>query len=184
MATLQTSGGNKQWRIEFKNLRSLQRNFRALSDTIDGRTNGGFYQKQSEYLKFQFGIIAASLRNRIRAKSSGLGVPSRVQRAVFSFADFDAARSSAGKRSALVGVRTGAPPRHDKAIFRQWQGKQQGRKLGISLARIFESGTKRGITPKRYFESSIEAYKSSVLQAVAEAYKQAIQAFRQDARLD
>jgi len=108
------------------------------------------------------GIAEASIwfRDQMRNKATAANWPSRLQEAIFAYTDMS--KSPRGKIAGLVGVKTGAPPRFDPAIYKEWTPnagntsrrakKQKARreqtghdpaKIGMSLAAMFEYGTSR-----------------------------------------
>lgn len=170
-----------RWRVEIAGLKDVQTSFADLSALLlaDGRIEK--YQRGLEVVKYGFAQASFMLRDAAR---STLGNRSRrVTAATFAFADLDAGRTKAQKRTSLVGVRTGAPPRLDRSIYRVWgagstrrNGTTATNGLGISLGRIFESGTRyqRGT---KFFSSAIRASKSRAIQTLITAYKDAIRLF-------
>lgn len=99
-------------------------------------------------------------RNQAREKARAAGWPDHVIKAIFAFTDME--RSPKGKIAGLAGVRTGAPPRFDAELYKEWSPnagnnsrrakKQKARrqeaghdpsKIGMSLAAMFEYGTSR-----------------------------------------
>jgi hypothetical protein len=170
-----------RWRVEVTGLKAVQTSFAELSAMLlaDGQVNK--YRRGLDIVKSGFARASFMLRDAAR---SALGNKSRrVTAATFAFADLDAGRTRAQKRSSLVGVRTGAPPRLDRSIYRVWgagstrkNGTTATNGLGISLGRIFESGTRyqRGT---RFFSSAIRNGKSSAISTLVNAYKEAIRVF-------
>jgi len=170
-----------RWRAEVTGLKAVQTSFAELSSilTADGRVEK--YQRGLAIVKDGFARAAAVIRDAAR---TAIGSRSRrVAGATFAFYDLDAGRTKAQKRSSLVGVRTGAPPRLDRSIYRVWgagstrkNGTTATNGLGISLGRIFESGTRyrRGT---RFFSAAIRNTKSQAIQTLVTAYKDAIHIF-------
>lgn len=170
-----------RWRAEVTGLKAVQSSFAELSSLMlaDGRIN----THQSAIAIVKSGFAKASFILRDAARAALGGKSRRVTAATFAFYDLDAGRTKAQKRSSLVGVRTGAPPRLDRAIYRVWgagstrkNGTTATNGLGISLGRIFESGTRfqRGT---KFFSSAIRNTKSSAIQTLVTAYKDAIRLF-------
>lgn len=170
-----------RWRVEVTGLKAVQTSFAELSALLlaDGRVEK--YRSGLAIVKSGFARASFMLRDAAR---SALGSKSRrVTAATFAFADLDAGRTRAQKRSSLVGVRTGAPPRLDRTIYRVWgvgstrkNGTTATNGLGISLGRIFESGTRyqRGT---RFFSAAIRNGKSAAISTLVNAYKDAIRIF-------
>jgi len=170
-----------RWRVEVQGLKAVQTSFAELSSILTADDRVEKYQRGLAIVKY--GFAQASMILRDAARSALGGKSRRVTAATFAFADLDAGRTKAQKRSSLVGVRTGAPPRLDKSIYRVWgagstrkNGTTATNGLGISLGRIFESGTRyqRGT---RFFSSAIRNTKSRAISTLVTAYKDAIKLF-------
>lgn len=174
--------GGKRWQIEFENLKEVRVTFQQIADVISGTLR---YQKDNAaaatIISEAFVEVSHYLRDKIRSNAAGRGVPNRVQAAVFAFTDMDKGRTSRKQRSTLVGVRKGAPPRKDSRLYVEWGGHGRhggsGANLGMSLATIFEKGTKRGIKPRRYFRDAYFSARSTILVRITAAYKSAIESF-------
>lgn len=168
-----------RYALELKNLGQVKRELKEIEKTISGARNVGIFQAVSKEIDKDIAGIATDLRDRIRAIAESAKVPKRVIRAVFAFTDPSAPSPRRNQRASLVGVRKGAPPRKDKSLYVEWGGNARhssssGGKLGMSLATIFEIGTSRGITGRRYFSSAVNTFRSTILTRVADAYKKAI----------
>ena len=165
----------RKWAVEAKNLKEMKLRFADISRTIDGDRLTSL-RSVAKYITEAYQTAATAVRDRARYNAQTKGVPRRLfsgsRPAIFSFAEFDASTDRKRNRSALVGVRTGAPPRRDPRLYVEW-GRQTARK-GMSLARIFESGTRRGIRPGRYFRSAIFATRGRVIAILTTAYKNAV----------
>lgn len=165
--------------IELRNLGRVKRELKEIEKTISGARNVGIFQAVSKEIDKDIAGIATDLRDRIRSIAEAAKVPKRVIRAVFAFTDPNAPSPRRNQRASLVGVRKGAPPRKDKSIYVEWggtarSGNSSSSNLGMSLATIFETGTSRGITGRRYFSSAVNTFRSTILTRVADAYKKAI----------
>lgn len=166
-------------KCQVANLRELKMRFSDIGKAVDGLKTTQF-QAVSKGIQEGYKIAANVVRDQARKNAASGNVPRRLysgaKPAIFSFADFDAATDKRGMRSAMVGVRTGAPPRKDSRLYVEW-GKRGGHMKGMSLGRIFESGTKRGIKPRRFFRSAWFATRSKVLSILTSAYTEAIRRF-------
>lgn len=170
-----------RWRAEVQGLKDAQTSFAELSSMLLAEGRVSKYQRGLAIVKAGFQQASLLLRDAARAALGGKS--RRVTAATFAFFDLDAGRTKAQKRSSLVGVRTGAPPRLDRTIYRVW-GAGSARKngtiatngLGISLGRIFESGTRyqRGT---RFFSAAIRGTKSRAISTLVNAYRDAIAYF-------
>jgi hypothetical protein len=159
----------------------VQTSFGELSALLlaDGRVDK--YQRGLAIVKDGFAQASTVLRDAARAAIGGKS--QRVTAATFAFYDLDAGRTKAQKRSSLVGVKTGAPPRLDRTLYRVWgagstrkNGSVATHGLGISLGRILETGTRyqRGT---RFFSTAIRSTKSRAIGLLVNAYKDAIRIF-------
>lgn len=164
-----------RWGVELTSLKQNKTEFQAIAKAMAAE-NPSMFRLASDTIKSAYQQAALLVRDKIRDNEAAKGVPRRIQAATFAFLDFDAASSNKNRRSTLVGVRTGAPPRYDPNIWRAW-GKAGGRRA-MSLARIFESGTHRGIKPRRYFRSAIFATRGQVLTMLSAAYQRAVSYIR------
>jgi hypothetical protein len=162
-------------------LKAVQTSFAELSSMLLAEGRVEKYQRGLAIVKYGFAQASTILRDAARTAITGRS--RRVTSATFAFADLDAGRTKAQKRTSLVGVRTGAPPRLDRSIYRVWgagstrkNGTTATNGLGISLGRIFESGTRyqRGT---RFFSSAIRNTKSRAISTLVTAYKDAIRLF-------
>jgi hypothetical protein len=168
--------GGKRWAVEFANLRDVQNRFNTIANTVSGIKGGRENATASRILNEQFAAVSEFFRDRIRAVASARGVPRRVQGAVFAFTDLSRGQTARKQRATLVGVRKGAPPRRDNRLYVEWRGT--GKTIGMSLATIFEKGTKsKSIKPKRYFRDAYFASRAVVLNRLTAAYTKAIESF-------
>ncbi len=176
MARNVTGGsGGKRWAVDITNLREVQARFREIANEISGISGIRSNKTADNILNQQFTAISEYLRDRIRASAVAKGAPKRVQDAVFAFSDPNAPkRGNRNRRSALVGVRKGAPPRRDNRLYVEWRGT--GKTIGMSLATLFEKGSRdRRIRPLRYFSAACFSSKTIVLNRLTAAYKKAIE---------
>jgi hypothetical protein len=139
------------------------------------------------------GFADASIKMGMAVRATVSPRSNRLTTATFAFHDLDKGRTKAQKRSALVGVKTGAPPRKDPKLYVEWGDNAKGHAtyrshlikrgggfrigaLGMSLARIMESGT-RFQAGTKFFSSAIRETKSAAIQTLVNAYKDAIKLF-------
>ena len=170
-----------RWRIEVEGLKDLQTSFGELAAILTGE--GQIVKYQRGLAIVTSGLERAAVMLRDAARTALGGRSRRVKEATFAFYNLNAGRTKAKKRTSLVGVRTGAPPNWDRTIYRVWgagstrkNGTTATNGLGISLGRIFESGTRyqRGT---RFFSSAIRNGKSAAISTLVNAYKEAIRIF-------
>ncbi|CAB4166671.1 hypothetical protein UFOVP836_48 [uncultured Caudovirales phage] len=180
-----------RWGAEVKGLVAVQQSFGELSAILiaDGRVDK--YRRGLDIVKQ--GFASAAIKMQMAVRSSLGGRSNRLTTATFAFYDLDAGRTKAQKRSSLVGVKTGAPPRKNPKLYVEWGDNAKGHAtyrshlikrnggfrigaLGMSLARIMESGTRyqRGT---KFFSSAIRETKSAAIQILVTAYKDAIRLF-------
>ena len=168
----------RKWAVEFKNLKEIKTRFHEIARAISAEKAGSLRSVSdiiiATYTEAAWIVKAAALRNA----SSGR-VPRRLyvgaRPAIFAvpLATQSIARIRVSERSSMVGVRTGAEPRLDRAQYKEWGGSK-GNLKGMSLGRIFESGTHRGIKPVKYFRSAVLETKGKVVSILTNAYKHAI----------
>jgi len=176
MARNVASGGGKRWAVEFANLREVRARFTEISNTISGIQGVRSNAAAERIINSQFAAVSEFLRDKIRSTAAARGVPKRVQAAVFAFTDLSKGQTARKQRSTLVGVRKGAPPRRDSRLYVEWKGS--GKTIGMSLATIFEKGTRdKRIKPRRYFRDAYFSARSAILTRLTAAYKQAIESF-------
>lgn len=166
-------------KCQMQNLREMKLRFSDIAKTID-RDTGTQFRSVAIGITKAYALAAQVVRDKARSNASSGNVPRRLHSgsrpAIFAFTDFDATVDKKRSRSSLVGVRTGAPPRKDPRLYVEW-GKRGGKRLGMSLARIFESGTRKGIKARRFFRSAVFATRSRVLSILTDAYSEAIRKF-------
>ena len=180
MAKSRNLATGRKWGAEIANLKETQVRFAEIVRAMDGEDKS-VYRAAKERISKRFVEVSRYLRDKARLNVAMAGGPQRVRAAIFAFTDFDASRVPSRKRSTLVGVRTGAPPRHDPHIFFTWGRGSTRRKgggiahrgIGMSLGRIFESGT-RFVRGSRYFRNAVFSTKTTILRQLADAYKDAV----------
>jgi len=174
--------------VEARNLRELKATFRSVAASVSGEQNSGLLKYVGIAIQDAYAAAARLIRDRARSNAASGGAPKRLysgaRPAIFSFADFKAGNTDKRKRSSLVGVRTGLSTRsRDPNLFVQWHPKSGQRRdgsrlqsggLSMSLAALFERGTKdRRIRPLRYFRSAIFATRGQVIGMLTRAYQAA-----------
>lgn len=185
MARNVAGGGGKRWAVEFSNLRDVRQEFSDIANTISGIQGNRLNARAEDILNSGLADISLFFRDKIRSVAASKGVPKRVQNAAFAFTDI--AKATYGhkmrsgttyrERSSLVGVRKGAPPWTDERLYVEWRGT--GKTIGMSLATIFEKGTKnKRIKPRWYFRTAYFSARSVVLNRLVSTYKSAIESFR------
>ena len=180
MAKSRNLASGKKWGAEIANLKETQVRFSEIVHAISGDDKSLFRQAK-EHISKRFVEVSQFLRDKARDNIAMVDGPRRLRAAVFAFTDFDASRDPRRKRATLVGVRTGAPPRNDPKLFFVWGRGSTRRKgggvarrgIGMSLGRIYETGTRfrRGA---RYFRNAVFSTKSTILNQLASAYKDAV----------
>lgn len=166
-------------KCQVENLRELKMRFSDIGKTVNGERVSAF-QTISRGIQEGYRLAAGVVLDQARKNAASGNTPSRLysgsKPAIFSFTDFNSSTDNRRARSAMVGVRTGAPPRKDSRLYVEW-GSRSGHKKGMSLGRIFESGTRRGIKPRRYFRNAWFSTRSKVLSILTSAYTEAIRRF-------
>lgn len=201
-----TSGGGKIAKAEVLGIRNLRV---SLNDLLSGVCNAEGIAKRSaagraaaDKINGFVGEAAQLIKRETVANAMARRWPRAVVAAIFKYNDPHAPQ---GKKwgTALAGIRTGARPRLDEKIFREWEAtrffqpmsfsraRKKNRKLprmvtpgtllGISLARIYETGT-RGPTawtrkswkPTYAFRDAVALTRTAALGLVREGYEKAI----------
>lgn len=160
--------------VEIANLKAVRERFSTISKTIDF-AEGSIANRIADNIKDAFRQAASFVRDTAISRADSSRVPRRLYSgsnpAIFAFTDFSASADRKRKRSALVGVRTGAPPRKDSKLYVEWLKGSRG----MSLGRIFESGTKdRKVKPRRFFRGAIFATRGRVISILTEGYRAAV----------
>jgi len=169
---------DKWFNAEIKNLNAVRKRFREISKVIEGRDPELYKQAWSVITK-AFATQADALRDKTRLRRAIKSAPRRLDKAIFSFSDISKVKSMTKRRSVLVGIRTGAPPRIDRKIYKEWGGKlgahnvRVTKRVGMSIARMFESGTQK-IQGMNFFKSAIMQTRDGILRKLAESYSQAV----------
>jgi len=168
----------RKWAVEFKNLKEIKTRFHEIARAISAEQAGSLRSVSdiilASYKEAAWVVKEAALRNA----SSG-SVPRRIfsgaRPAIFAvpLVSENISRIRVYQRSAMVGVRTGAAPRLDRSQYKEWGGSK-GNLKGMSLGRIFESGTHRGIKPVKYFRRAVWGTKGKVVSILTNAYQYAL----------
>lgn len=212
MARSITTGGGKAVKVEVHGLKELRATMRDLLQGIANEKDLSPGRKASvtrlaqQMIQSQMGEAALMIRNTARANAQSARWPRAVVRAIFKYSDLTESERKK-MRSALVGVRTGAPrigrpgdiksgpgrAKKPDGIYVEWNAKERsdvfvgprrrgqrgmrkaaaGRKLGMSIGRIMESGTIHN-TPTTAFQRAVAARRAEALRRVSEGYKKAI----------
>lgn len=173
----------KKFAVEAANIRALQVRFTDIARAADGDKTQ--LTNASAAIGAAFASVAKLIRDKARTNLSSSRYPNVMRRlgaAIFAFTDPNRP-SDRNKRSSLVGVRTGAPPRKDGFIYVTWGKGHRRRKdntvavngLGVSLAHIFNRGTKnRKIKPTRFFHNALYQTKAAAVRMIHSAYDRAV----------
>ena len=187
MATNLLRGGGKLFKVEVTGVRELQLNLRALI-----RDLGVEEQIVAKAEAYEVIADAAdSIRDVARRNARSQGWPDQVVDAIFSFKDFSKAKTKKQK-AAMVGIRTGAPPhlelhtRQQKGLYVEWfpgrskstrakslvlpgtksaKGDGSLQKVGMSLGRMFESGTSK-MKARPAFRPAVLSERGNVLAKI------------------
>ena len=200
------SGRGKAVRTEITGIRELEATVRDLIAMGDSPLSVGQRATRARWAREQLsevlGDAAGLLKSRIRANAEAQHWPRAVIAAIFTFADISANRSSFKynqRQSALAGIRKGAPPRRDPKIYREWnpgaswsgitggylhptgkrllkKGLVSGRKIGMSLASMFEFGTSK-MQARPAFRPALKAVQAEIIRRVASGYRHVIEKF-------
>lgn len=176
--------------VSVRGLKDLSVKAGTLANVIAGRNAAGVAQQHLRTINESFGMAAQILRDRMRSNAAAQGWPRRLIRAIFKYND-PGAKGRWG--SALAGVRTGAPPHRDNEIYREWKARYEfqpltfsrrkgmkvkdlnpaGKLIGMSLARIYESGTQN---PTAWTRKPLRARRAiaPAIYATANRMKEAI----------
>jgi hypothetical protein len=166
----------RKWAVEFQNLREVKARFQGIAKAISAE-KAGTLQSVSEIIRLAYWEAAWTVRSVALDNARSGGVARRLyggsKPAIFAVPLAKDTQSSvrARKRSSMVGVRTGARPRHDPTLFREW-GFGSG-KRGMSLGRMFETGTRK-IKPRHYFRRAVWGTRGKVISILTKAYNYAI----------
>jgi len=184
MATLppkinQRIAGNTGFNAELRNLNAVRRKFTSISKAIEGE-NPDLFKNAWSVITDAFAAASNELRDKTKLRRAIKSAPRRLDRAIFSFSDLSKVKSKAKRRSVLVGVKTGAPPRLDTNLYKIWGQRLNShnvvtkRAVGMSIARMFESGTSK-IQPMNFFASAITQSRSEIIKRLSDAYSRAVE---------
>lgn len=171
--------GNTGFNAELRNLNAVRRRFTSISKAIEGESPD-LFKSAWGVITEAFTAVSDELRDKTKLRRAIKSAPRRLDKAIFSFSDLSKVRSKAKRRSVLVGVKTGAPPRLDTNLYKRWGRRLNAhnvvtkRAVGMSIARMFESGTSK-IQPMNFFASAITQSRSGILKRLAEAYSRAVE---------
>ncbi len=187
MATNILRGGGKLFKVQVTGVRELQLNLRGLIRDLG-------VDEQITAKAEAYNVIAEAadmIRDAARQNARSQNWPAQVVDAIFSYKDVSKAKTKK-QRAALVGVRTGAPPhlelhtKQQKGLYVEWfPGRSQSRrakslvipgtlsakgdgskqKVGMSLARMFESGTSK-MRARPAFRPAVLSQRGNVLEKI------------------
>jgi hypothetical protein len=175
--------------VEIEGLRALEA---KLDDLMALGWAGGSARARAARQDLHEALRGAAemVKSAVRTKAMAAGWPKATVAAIFSYAD--PRQDKPARSNALAGIRKGAPPRKDDAIYREWfPGRSQSRrakrliipgdrgasglqKIGMSLATMFEFGTSK-MAARPAFRPAIAAIKTQVVRRLAEGYRRVIE---------
>lgn len=160
-------------RAEWKGVQQLRKEVQEYLEHLEGtRKQEGIRSIDEKVV----GPAAFIIRDGLKERATSQRWPSSVIRAMFAFTDLS--KVPGGKRMALVGIPTGAPnskrpnvrsKENPQGLYVSW-GKRTGKRVGMSLARIFESGTKK-FPARAVVEGALHSAGPKALEAMAEGYR-------------
>lgn len=174
----------KKFAVDAANIKALQVRFAEIVNAAEGEDRTRFVAAKN-YIGEAFASVARLIRDKARTNLASSRYPKvtrRLDRAIFAFTDPSRPKDR-NRRSALVGIRTGAPPRKDSFIYAVWGVGSRRRKdgsvavngLGVSFAHIFNRGTlSRKIKPTRFFHNALYQTKAAAVQIIKNAYNRAV----------
>jgi len=175
----QRGAAGKFARVEWKGVKELQAELKEFVAHCEGTGRMAAIRAIDEVVK----APAEFMRDTIRTRQQG----SRWNAAVIgaTFAATDLSERQGKKRMALVGVPTGSPRgRHPdvrsasnpKGIYVEW-GKRSGKIVGMSLARIFESGTRK-FPARPAIEPAKQQAGLKAIQMLGDGYREVLRQFQ------
>jgi hypothetical protein len=196
--------GLKQTEDAFATLMSVVTDDSMISADIRSRLADEARQTIADYL----GGAAQIIRDQVIMGARGRRWPTEVIKSIFKWSSKNEAKGR--RRGSLAGIRLGAPPHYDEKIFRLWNAKYDfqpmsftrgrrgrlkkakrprmnwvGQELGISLARIYESGTRnptawtrRAWPASHVFENAVSRSQVSAVRFAQQGYEKAIEMVR------
>lgn len=167
-------------RAKVEGLTRLRQRTAELAKIADKQARGRAAQLATNALN----DTAAFTRDAIKTSASAGGWPSRLMGTIFAFGDVAADTLPRSLRASLVGIRKGAPPRRDDAIYREWKARGDntsprkkrggGSLIGMSLAAMFEYGTSK-IQARPAFRPTVTRLRSTIRQRLIASYKDIIE---------
>lgn len=180
------TGARAVFQCKAQNLKEMRVAFHEIAKAVD-MSERGRLAAVSGGIQKAYAAAAVYVRDKARRNAQAGGAPKRLHSgarpAIFAFTDYDATRDTKRSRSALVGVRTGLSAKTpDQKLYITWGHGVKRKKggsvahggLSMSLARVFESGTSRGIKARRYFRNAVFGSRGQVLSFLTKAYEAAI----------
>ena len=172
----------KAVRAEWKGVQELKKQIKQLNDHLEGTGNQWRLIRSIDAV---FEKPTLMMRDTIADRTRSSRWPGSVTAAIFAVTDMS--KSPRGKkRTSLVGVPTGSPrgrypsvrsASNPKGIFVEW-GKRSGKKVGMSLARIFESGTRK-FPARPAVRPAIQQAGPAVLRELGEGFRGVLRDFEQ-----
>jgi hypothetical protein len=160
-------------RAEWKGVKQLEDEVEGLLEHLEGkREQSGIRSIDREVV----GPAAEIIRDSIASRTISQRWPRAVSDAAFAFTDLSKVQGK--KRQALVGIPTGAPQgkrpsirtrENPRGLYVEW-GKRSGAKRGMSLARIFESGTKK-FAARPVMQQAVHQAGPAALKAMGDGYR-------------
>jgi len=170
-------------RVKVEGVRELRATVGNLLNALEG-------QERSRYGQMTYQTMADAskyLTDTIRSRATAAGWPRASVASIFWYGEskreYDGGRETGYSRrirANLIGVRKGAPPREDAAIYKEWRasGKNQsprkkrggGELIGMSLAAMYEHGTTKMLA-RPAFREGYNIAKSGVRRILIEGYR-------------
>lgn len=161
-------------RAQWKGVQELRKEMEEYVEHLEGKRQQDAIRSIDEKV---VGPAANIVRDAMKERAASQRWPHAVVQAMFAFTDLSKVPPGK-KRMALVGVPTGAPNSkrpnvrtkdNPQGLYVTW-GKRTGKKVGMSLARIFESGTKK-FPARAMIEGALHSAGPKALEAMADGYR-------------
>lgn len=170
---VERGAAGKVVRAQWKGVKELQKGVKDLLQHMTGEQKmDGIRDIDARVMRPAAELVRSTWKER--AQSSRW--PSQVIESTFADTDMD--KRQGRKRTALVGVKTGAPQgrapsvrsaSNPNGLYVTW-GKRSGQQRGMSLARIFESGTRK-FPARPALQPGLMQVGPRVLEVIGEGYK-------------
>lgn len=138
-------GAGKAIRAEWRGVKQLRKEIDLLIGHMEGTEKSSALMAMEDVMRAPVELM----RDIMKDRETSSRWPSEVIAA--TFADPDLSKQTGKKRAAVAGVQTGSPRgrypdvrsrSNPRGVYVEW-GKRSGKIVGMSLARIFESGTRK-----------------------------------------